>query len=59
MGAGSAALADLGPGSDANSVVSARPVGQATGRAGREFPEEFKSGLDAYFNNLEGTRGTP
>jgi hypothetical protein len=59
VGVGSAALADLGPGSDANRVVSARPVGQATGRAGREFPEEFKSGLDAYFNNLEGTRGTP
>jgi hypothetical protein len=39
-------------------VVKARPIGQATGRAGREFPEEFKSGLDAYFNNLEKT-GTP
>ena len=52
--AGSAALADLGPGSDANSVVSARPVGQATGRAGKEFPDEFKPGLDAYFNLLEG-----
>ena len=57
--AGSAALADLGPGADAAGVVTARPVGQATGRAGREFPEEFKSGLDAYFNNLESTRGTP
>ncbi|MDB6070055.1 MAG: hypothetical protein JWL81_1226, partial [Verrucomicrobiales bacterium] len=56
--ANSAALADLGPGSDGNSVVRARPVGQATGRAGREFPEEFKTGLDAYFSNLEGT-GTP
>lgn len=56
--ASSAALADLGPGSDANSSVSARPVGQATGRAGKEFPEEFKNGLDAYFNNLEGQRGT-
>lgn len=52
--ASSAALADLGPGSDANSSVTARPVGQATGRAGKEFPEEFKTGLDAYFNNLEG-----
>jgi plasmid stability protein len=52
--ASSAALADLGPGSDAASVVAARPVGQATGHAGREFPEEFKSGLDAYFTLLEG-----
>lgn len=56
--ASSAALADLGPGSDANSSVTARPVGQATGRAGKEFPEEFKTGLDAYFNNLEGQQGT-
>ena len=52
----SAALSDLGPGGDAESLVVTRPVGQATGRAGKEFPEEFKSGLDAYFNLLEGGR---
>jgi hypothetical protein len=52
--ASSAALADLGPGSDAASVAVARPVGQATGHAGKEFPDEFKTGLDAYFNLLEG-----
>jgi len=51
--ASSAALADLGPGSNADSLVMARPVGQATGHAGKEFPEEFKTGLDAYFNLLE------
>lgn len=50
----SAALADLGPGSAADETVAARPVGQATGRAGKEFPDEFKSGLDAYFSLLEG-----
>ena len=49
-----AALADLGPGADASSTVAMRPVGQATGRAGKEFPDEFKGGLDAYFNLLEG-----
>jgi hypothetical protein len=49
----SAALNDLGPGSDANTTVVARAVGQATGRAGKEFPDEFKPGLDAYFNLLE------
>lgn len=49
-----AALADLGPGADADSEVAARAVGQATGRAGKEFPEEFKPGLDAYFTLLEG-----
>jgi hypothetical protein len=48
-----AALADLGPGADAETVVAARPVGQATGVAGKEFPDEFKSGLDAYFGLLE------
>ena len=44
---------DLGPGSNADSLVAARPIGQATGHAGKEFPEEFKAGLDAYFNLLE------
>ena len=53
-----AALSHLGPGSDGASVVDARAVGQATGSAGRAFPEEFKTGLDAYFRNLE-VAGTP
>jgi hypothetical protein len=48
-----AALAEFGPGSDAQTVVAARPVNQATGVAGQEFPDEFKSGLDSYFNLLE------
>ncbi|MDP1587934.1 MAG: hypothetical protein Q8M07_09340, partial [Prosthecobacter sp.] len=43
--ASEAALADLGDGSDAESNVEARPVGQSTGKAGRELPEEFKAGL--------------
>jgi hypothetical protein len=48
-----AALSDLGPGSDAAANIAARAVGQATGRAGREFPAELKAGLEAYFNLLE------
>ena len=48
-----AALADFGPAGDAQSVSTARPVNQATGVAGQEFPDEFKSGLDAYFSLLE------
>ena len=48
-----AALADLGPGDDAQTVVNTRPVGQATGVAGQQFPDEFKSGLDSYFGLLE------
>lgn len=49
----SSALGEIGPDSDANPKATARPVGQATGRAGREFPDEFKTGLDTYFNLLE------
>jgi hypothetical protein len=55
--ASSAALADLGPGSDAKADPGYRPVGQATGRTGREFPEEFRNGLDAYFGALEKAGG--
>jgi hypothetical protein len=51
--ASEAALADFGPGSDAQSVVTARSVGQDTGVTGKEFPDEFKSGLDSYFSLLE------
>jgi len=51
--ASEAALADLGDGSDAESSAESRPVGQSTGKAGRELPEEFKTGLDTYFNKLE------
>jgi len=50
---GEAALADLGAGTDAETNVETRPVGQSTGKAGRELPEEFKTGLDTYFNKLE------
>ena len=51
--ASSTALAELGEGPDASAESEVRSVGQATGRAGKEFPEEFKVGLDAYFNQLE------
>lgn len=47
------ALAELGPGGNMDATVQERAPGQATGKAGREFPEEFKAGLDAYFNALE------
>ena len=51
--ASTAAIGQLGDGSDSEADIGERSVGQSTGRAGREFPEEFKSGLDAYFNTLE------
>lgn len=55
--ASSTALAELGEGAAAEAETEVRSVGQATGRAGKEFPEEFKAGLDAYFNQLESGRG--
>ncbi|MDF1812742.1 MAG: hypothetical protein P1V20_11030 [Verrucomicrobiales bacterium] len=33
-----------------------RSVGQSTGKTGQEFPEEFRHGLDSYFNELEKIR---
>jgi len=56
--ASSTALAELGDGTAADAESEKRQVGQATGRAGKEFPEEFKTGLDAYFNQLESDRST-
>ena len=47
------ALAELGPGGNMDATVQERAPGQATGKAGKEFPEEFKAGLDSYFNALE------
>lgn len=49
----SAALADIGPGADTAAHINERETGQSTGKAGKEFPDEFKTGLDAYFNALE------
>ena len=47
------ALARLGSGSEKLSKVVKRNTKQATGKAGRNLPEEFRSGLDAYFEKLE------
>lgn len=48
------ALALIGNGINQMERREHRDVGQATGQAGgREFPEEFRAGLDAYFESLE------
>jgi len=52
-----AALSEIGPGANTDAERVNRNVGQSTGHAGREFPEEFKSGLDAYFNKLDAPGG--
>ncbi|MEO8269977.1 MAG: hypothetical protein ABI557_09660, partial [Aureliella sp.] len=47
------ALALLGSGLNQNEKREARDVAQATGESGRVLPEEFRAGLDEYFNRLE------
>jgi len=41
---------------EAAPASSDRDVDQSTGRTGREFPDEFRSGLDTYFDTLEESR---
>ncbi len=48
------ALALLGRGANDKEVREARDVSQATGESGPSLPEEYRSGLDEYFNRLEG-----
>ncbi len=50
------ALALLGSGLNQNERREAREVGQATGESGRALPEEFRSGLDKYFELIEQVR---
>jgi hypothetical protein len=47
------ALALLGRGANIKEVREDHGVSQATGDAGASLPEEFRSGLDEYFNRLE------
>lgn len=50
-----AALRLMGLGDDSSGAfIEDRAPRQATGKAGRVLPEEFRQGLDAYFNTLEG-----
>jgi hypothetical protein len=47
------ALALLGSGLNDKEVHEDRGVSQATGDSGPSLPEEFRTGLDEYFNRLE------
>lgn len=48
-----AAIALVGPGVNPNELRQERNVSQETGNAGSGLPEEFRSGLDEYFQRLE------
>ena len=51
------ALMLMGLGDDGSrAFIENRAPGQATGNAGRKLPEEFRAGLDMYFDALEGKR---
>lgn len=47
------ALAQLGNSTEKNAAVIEREIQQATGKSGRELPDEFRHGLDRYFEVLE------
>lgn len=47
------ALALIGSGVNEKEVREDRGVSQSTGETGAAFPEEFRAGLDEYFNRLE------
>jgi hypothetical protein len=47
------AIALLGRGSNEKELRVDRGVAQATGESGAKLPEEFRGGLDEYFNRLE------
>lgn len=49
-----AAIALLGPGINEKEVRQDHGIQQATGVTGSSFPEEYRQGLDAYFQKLEG-----
>jgi len=50
------ALALLGDSEEKEAKVIERETNQATGKAGRELPAEFRAGLDQYFESLERVR---
>jgi hypothetical protein len=51
-----AAIALHGPGADRMGKVDQRLGKQTTGSTGSELPAEFRDGLDAFFNAIEGER---
>jgi len=50
------AIALIGAGLNDKEVREDHAVSQATGESGSALPEEFRAGLDEYFNRLEGGR---
>ena len=53
------ALSLLGTGVNEKEVREAPGAAQSTGDTGAMLPEEFRTGLDAYFNRLEKSSKAP
>lgn len=47
------ALALVGSGTNDKQITAPRDVTQATGETGASYPEEYRSGLDEFFNRLD------
>lgn len=47
------ALAKIGNSTEKQATTVDRETEQATGKSGRELPEEYRTGLDQYFESLE------
>jgi hypothetical protein len=52
------ALALLGSGANDKEQREDHGVSQTTGESGPKLPEEFRAGLDEYFNRLESRKGS-
>lgn len=50
------ALALIGRGKNEREVRESRDTAQTTGETGPKLPEEFRAGLDEYFNRIEGVK---
>ena len=49
-----AALEHFGPDADAAAVVQERGVQQTTGNTSEDIPTEYREGIDAFFNAIDG-----
>ncbi|MFN9035307.1 MAG: hypothetical protein ACK5YO_03360, partial [Planctomyces sp.] len=49
-----AALEHFGPDGDAAAVIQERKVQQTTGNTGDDIPAEYRDGIDAFFNAIDG-----
>jgi hypothetical protein len=47
----------VGPAADRSAKVAPRQAGEGTGKTGRQLPDEYREGLDAFLNKIDQRRG--